>query len=223
MLIEDGDIILVKNVVEKRIKFEDFVKEVAERNNFWETKQLPVNCVKYERTDKIDRYFIHIPEDNYKFNYNGSLYVVRFPHTIFIFTFNRDSVSQNKEPYMIWCDDEELDLDSTNFFVPPLHNIYDSGKVCTGTSVSGVIDQRSYVNEYLKNFFTTEFNDDLSTGKRTLKNVSKDQHEYIKKVTNRHDLVQLWWKKLIHEHGVYVLSKPVLSLNRRGINSWISN
>lgn len=222
MIIEDGFIHVVSKEIEQTISVEDFVKKVASKKSYFSTKQLPVNCVKYEYTERFERYYIHIREDNYKFNYLGKLYVVRIPHTLFIFSFKPDSTRQVEQTKILWCDDVKLDVNSSNFFVPPLHNIYDDGNICTGVDVHKD-SQDDYINDYLKNFFSTEFNNDLSSGKRTLDNVSKDQIAYNKRVTDQHLLVDLWWKTLIYnkEEDMYFKSKQVINLKRGGIDTWL--
>jgi len=221
IVIHGSKVLVIEKEVVADIPLSDFIKTVSERNFVFETKQLPVNCIKYETNENFDRYYIHIPEDNYRFNYNGHLFVVRMPHSLFIFKFRKNKMELLSEPIMLWTDDREVDLGSDHFFVPLLHNVYDSGKICAGTRVRKANDQRQYVNEYLTNFFTTEFNDDINDNKRLMSSVSKDQLDYNKHTSDSHELVELWWKRLIHEHDVYVLSKQMFNIQRGRILQWV--
>ena len=226
IVIVNNNVHVVKKTIEATIPISEFAGNIVERDMFFETKQLPVNCIKYETRTDIDRYFCCIPEDNYRFNYNGKLYIVRIPNTILIFTFDKDRISLKKDIMMLWTSDKNLDITSPTFFIPPLHNIYDNGKICAGHSRIQTTNQHDFINQYMVNLFTTEFNDDLSSGKRTMKNVSADQYKYKDVIVDHHDIVQLWWKKLIHEKidgkDIYVLSKDVLRIDKKTLGEWIS-
>jgi len=93
IIIDKNMIHVIKKEIETSLSLEDFAKRIIKRNFLFSTPQLPVNCVKYEKRAAVDRYFCHIPEDNYTFKFDGNPYVVRIPHMLFVFTFNKDDTS----------------------------------------------------------------------------------------------------------------------------------
>ena len=226
IIIEDGKIHLVESKAISSIPVEEFAKLAITGESEFETKQLPINCAKYICSDKFEAYIQHIPSDNYRLNFKGKLYITRWPHTILYFKFKRNTISLiDRTPLIFWTRDRHLDLEEGKFFVPPLHNIYNDGRICEGSPIRDAKTQRDYIVRYMLNLFNTEYNTDLSSGKRYMDTVCRDQHNLVKQVKDKHDLIQLWWKPLIKNDedalDEYRLGRDSITLKERLLKEWL--
>jgi hypothetical protein len=213
IIIEDGHVKVLGYEVLSSIPLDTFIQRAAINTLPFVTKQLPTNCIKYEKSTKFEKYYILVPEDNYKLSYNGDIYIVRLPNTVFTFCFTTNKTELIQSVMMFWTESSVVDLDKSNFFVPPLHNIYDDGKICAGgDGVKSPKNQSDFIMKYILLFFSNAFNDDLSSGKRRMNKVAEDQRKLVPFVEDDHVLIQCWWKVAEIKENKYSFSEPVAIL-----------
>ena len=176
IIIDDGKVLVKEYVITKSMPLTSFAKQLVQVEKSMETPMLPNNCVKFKSNGKTNEYFIHIPMGSYQIRYKSKVYLVTFPHQIIYFKFKTTNPNDlSKEaPKMLWCFEKDLDFTKKQFQKPAMHNMHSDNTFCMGT-VKRASTQVEYMNNFLMAYFENQFNDDLSSGKRNIVVVSKDQ------------------------------------------------
>jgi len=190
-----GDDIVVREYsTVKTLNFKDFIEEYKIKNTHFKTPLLPNNCIRYEEKGSRKRYYILVPRGNYKLTMsNEKSYIVTLPNQIFTFEMEKSDNSK-KDIRLYWGFNEEIDLDNRSWNVPALQNIYNNSKICMG-EYTPKTDIREYVDEYIERFFTNKFNNDLSSGKFKIPEISKLQEtKFVEEKLSSVELAKLWIK-----------------------------
>ena len=212
LIIENGNVYLKEYTITKKLSMNDLAKQLVSVEQSISTPQLPLNTIKYKTEGVNHYYYILIPEDNYNLQYGTTSiksYLVRLPNIIIRFKFKKDLSRVGRiETKMYWTMDKEVDLQTSKFYIPPISNVHQSCNICTGTVKIGLTQHENVIN-YINMFFSNTFNNDISSGKKSIAKVASEQKKLFPNILDEHDLIKLWWYQLNLESNTLSNNKEI--------------
>ncbi len=226
-IISNGRVYQIESKISKQISLASLSKHIVSTEQIFSTPQMPLNTVKYVEGEDFQNFYILIPEDFYKLQDRNRQYTVRLPHTLFLFSFKKDSgMDKILDPSISWNFSKIFSINSNSFVAPPMQNVYSSpenttpySKVCTSSFKRGIY-KHEYMENYIKAFFSSNFNRDLSsldgTQKKYISGVSMEQTKLLENGYNLHDLTKAWYKLFNKQTNTLVDDPVFLNLNEFG-------
>lgn len=195
MITIQGEYIMVNEFKQAHVvPLKDFIKRYSKNEiTRFETPPLPNGTIKYARKNGIDYFYIHMPMGYYQFFSFEKKVTVLLPHTMFKFSMKGRVMESHA---IIWNFEKEgqFKMSSKKFAQIPMQNIGDDNHICMGP-LTGGSNQKEVVENFIKSFFETKFNDHWANGKESYMNqIADDQKQMLKDGLPQSEILQRWYK-----------------------------